>query len=259
MKLLRTVPLTLCAAAMLAPALAAQNGRGAVAVPWGVGERAEYKVSLGIFGGVGEGAMEVVGVEDVDGHPTYRLRFDLEGKVAFASVDTRLESWLDVAGLFARRFHKDQDEVNYEAIKNYDIYPERGIYQRRETGQIDTLASADPLDDVSFLYWARTLPLETGETYTVNRYYKRSGNPVTIKVLRRDTLRGLGDTKLPVIVVQPLIQTDGLFGEGGRAEVYFTDDWRRILVKMTSRVPVIGRLELTLTGYEAGERLASGS
>lgn len=226
-------------------------------VPFGPGERAEYSVSLGVFGDVGQGSMEVVGIEDVHGHPTYHLRFELEGRVTFAKVDDTLESWLDVRELFARRIHKDQHEVNYKTNRWYDFYPETMVYQRRSSGQTGDLASPEPLDEVSFLYFVRTLPLEVGETYTFDRYYKESGNPVTIKVLRRETMGGADGSAVPVIVVQPIIQTSGLFGQGGKAEVYFTDDHRRILVKMTSKVPIIGRLGLTLTGYTPGERLTS--
>lgn len=247
----------LVAAALAALAAADAAAQSVPRVPFGPGERAEYNVSLGVFGSVGEGSMEVVGIEDIRGHPTYHLRFDLEARVTFAKVDDTLESWMDVQGLFSRQIHKDQHEVNYETDRWYDLYPEEHYYQRRETGQTDSLASPEPLDEISFLYFVRTLPLEPGETYTFNRYYKRSGNPVTIKVLRREVMEGADGSQVPVVVVQPLIQTSGLFGEGGEAEVYFTDDHRRILVKLTSRVPIIGRLGLTLTGYTAGERLTT--
>lgn len=219
------------------------------ALPFGPGERAEYAVTLGVFGQVGKGSMEVVGIDTVNGYPTYHLQFIVKGKVMFAQVDDLLESWLDVNGLFTRRIHKDQHEVNYKTNRWYDLYPERMVYERRSTGKVDTLATADPLDEVSFLYYARTLPLEVGQEYSLDRYYNRSGNPVRLKVLRRDTLDAQGGATIPVIVVQPIIRTKGLFGEGGEAEVYFTDDSRRILVKMTSKVPVIGRLGLTLIGY----------
>jgi hypothetical protein len=54
------------------------------------------------------------------------------------------------------------------------------------------------------------------------------------------------------VVVQPVIQTNGLFGEGGRAEIYFTDDERRIPVLIKSRVPVVGSLTMSLRSYRAG-------
>lgn len=254
--MMRSMLLSACALALATP-LSAQRG-GAVQVPFGVGEKAEYRVSLGMFGDVGKGAMDVVKIENVHGYPTYHLRFRLEGKVAFAKVDDTLESWLDIAGLFSRRIHQDQREVNYQRDRWYDLFPDSMFYRRQSTGNTAPLASAEPLDEVGFLYWVRTLPLEVGRTYTFDRYYKESGNPVRLKVLRKETIKGTGGTDVPVIVVQPIIKTSGLFGEGGEAEVYFTDDWRRVLVKMTSKVPVIGRLGLTLTSYSPGRRLGAG-
>lgn len=226
-------------------------------VPFGPGELAEYKVTLGVFGTVGTGSMRVTGIEDVRGHSTYHLRFDLNGRVLVGSVDDTFESWLDVDELFARRFHKRQHEITYNTDQRFDFFPDRMMYRRHSDGKEDTLASPQPLDDVSFLYFVRTLPLEPGDVYTLDRYYKDSGNPVILKVLRREVMEGPDGSQVRVVVVQPIIRTSGLFGEGGEAEVYFTDDWRRILVKMSSRVPIIGRLGLTLTGYTAGTQLAS--
>lgn len=252
--LLATVALAIPALAIPAASLAAQSTPpGKVApVPFGVGERAEYSVSLGIFGKVGQGSMEVVGVEDVHGHAAYHLRFDLNGRVLVGRVDDTFQSWLDVEQLFARRFHKRQHEINYKTDRDYDFFPDRMLYQNRATGNTAELASPEPLDEVSFIYFVRTLDLRPGRTYTLHRYYKDSGNPVTLKVLRRETMAGPGGAEIPVVVVQPIIRTSGLFGEGGKAEVYFTDDHRRILVKMTSKVPIIGRLGLLLTGYTPG-------
>ena len=256
---LALVVLVVASGATVLSAQTSGRAGGGRIIPFGVGERAEYDVSLGVFGDVGEGHMEVVEMETVDGHPTYHVRFKINGRVLLGSVDTELESWIDADGLFTRRIHKNQDEINYEADKWYDVYPERKIYRRRATGAVDTLPSTTPQDEVSILYYVRTMPLEVGRTYTLNDYYRRSGNPVKIQVVRKDTLRGMGGTDLPVIVVRPIIKTSGLFGEGGEAELYFTDDWRRILVKMTSKVPVVGRLGLTLKSYKPGRRRDSSA
>ena len=90
--------------------------------------------------------------------------------------------------------------------------------------------------------------MEPGATYRLPRYFKADGNPVVIQVLRRETIR-VPAGQFRTIVVRPIIQTDGLFGEDGRAEVYFSDDDRRILVLIRSRVSVIGSLSLHLTSY----------
>lgn len=226
----------------------------AARVPFGPGERAEYIVTLGLLGEVGRGSLEVVGIETVHGHPTYHLKFELAGKAGFARVDNLLQSWLDVDQLFARRIHKKQHELRYQRDRRWDFFPDRMIYRLQSDGSTAPLASRQPLDEISFLYFVRTIPLEVGKTYTFDRYYKESGNPVRLKVLRREVLEGIGGD-VPVIVVQPIIRTSGLFGEGGEAEVYFTDDWRRLLVKINSRVPVIGQLGLTMTSYTPATRI----
>ncbi len=248
----------------VAPA-AAQNGAGShavrdrdavAAVPFGLGERLTYKVTLGMFGGVGNGAMEVLELDTIHGRPTYRLRFTLKGGVLFAKVDDTLQSWLDVSDLIARRFEQKQKEVNYERHRTFDFFPEQGIWKRLENGQTGDLATAEPLDDVSFIYFIRTIPLEVGKTYTFDRYYKDSGNPVIVKVLRKETVTVPAGT-FETVVVQPIIKTKGLFSEGGEAEVYFTDDHRRLVVQMKSKVPVIGSLGLQLESYMPGEKLAA--
>jgi hypothetical protein len=62
----------------------------------------------------------------------------------------------------------------------------------------------------------------------------------------------------PVIVVQPIIRTRGLFSEGGRAEVFFTDDDRRIPVQIKTNldVPLIKTMNMQLYSYTPGKRVA---
>jgi hypothetical protein len=221
-------------------------------VPFGAGERATYAVRLGRLGTVGQGVMHILGVETVDRRPTYRTRMTINGGIPLARVDDTFESWIDVNGLFSRRYHQDQKEVNFERKRQFDFFPERRAYRRTDTGETGTLPTDRPLDEVSFLYYARTLPLRVGETYTLNQYFREDGNPVVLRVLRKERIRvpaGVFET----VVVQPVIRTRGLFGEGGQAEVFFSDDDRRILVMMRSRVRLIGSLSLHLQEYEPGQ------
>lgn len=220
-------------------------------VPWGVGERASYQVRLGGVS-VGSGSMEVLGVRNVGEHPTYHTRFRLSGGVPLARVDDRFESWIDVDQLFSRRFKQDQKEVRFERKRTYEFFPEQRTFRRTDgSGEVGTLPTSEPLDDVSFLYYARTLPLEVGQTYRLDRYYKESGNPVILRVLRRETVRVPAGT-FRTVVVRPIIKTKGLFSEGGEAEVYFSDDSRRIVVQVRSKVPVVGSLTMQLREYEPG-------
>jgi len=166
-------------------------------------------------------------------------------------VDDKYESWIDTDGLFSRRFKQDQKEVRYERHRTYEFFPERKTYRRTDKAETGTIPTDRPLDDISFLYFARTLPLNVGDTYTLNRYFKEDGNPVVLRVLRRETIRVPAGT-FRTIVVRPVIRTKGLFSEGGEAEVYFSDDARKVPVQIRSKVPVVGSLTMHLTEYAAG-------
>ena len=48
--------------------------------------------------------------------------------------------------------------------------------------------SKAPLDDAAFFYFARTVPLEVGKRYEVDRYFRPDRNPVVLEVLARDTI-----------------------------------------------------------------------
>jgi hypothetical protein len=228
-------------------------GSAVAAVPFGPGERAEYQVRLGGVS-VGRGTMEILGIVGVEGSPTYHTRLHVQGGLPLARVNTRMDSWVDVAGLFSRRFEQDQHELRFKRHRIFDFYPESRTFRQRMSGEVGSLPTNQPLDDVSFLYYARTLPLRVGDSYTIHRYFKEDGNPVVINVLRRETITVPAGT-FNTVVVQPIIKTDGLFGEGGRAEVYFTDDERRLLVQLRSRVPLVGSLNLNLQSYVAGTPL----
>ena len=236
------------------PAAAAARS---VVLPFGPGERAVYQVKLGGLS-VGSGSMEVLGIRNVQGHPTYHTRLQLSGGLPLARVDDKFESWIDVDGLFSRRFKQDQKEITFKRNRTYEFYPESRSYRRLDNGEVGSIPTDRPLDDVSFLYYVRTLPLKVGDVYELKRYFKEDGNPVIIKVLRKERVTVPAGT-FNTVVVQPVIKTDGLFGEGGQAEVFFTDDSRRMLVQMRSKVPVIGSLSLHLKEYRAGTPFAGNT
>ena len=57
----------------------------AAVVPFGPGERLEYKVKLGIFN-AGDAHMEVVGIDSVRGEPTYHVDVAMRGGAPVRSL-----------------------------------------------------------------------------------------------------------------------------------------------------------------------------
>lgn len=220
-------------------------------VPFAVGERLTYNVKLGWFN-VGEGELAVLGVDSIRGEPSYHLSMALTASAMFGAVKVRdrFSSWMDVRSLASRRFIRDQHEHNYKSYREFEIYPDERRWERTDEDKGGATLSEQPLDEIAFIYWMRTLPLEVGETYTFEgKYFKEDGNPVVLKVLRKER-RETGAGTFDTVVVQPIIQTKGLFSEGGKAEVYLTDDEDRIMVYLRSEIPVAGSITLHLEEIE---------
>lgn len=222
----------------------------AAPVPYGPGERLEFEVKMGVFS-VGDGALEVAGVDTVRGFPAYRLVMTLQGGIPMARVDDRFESWLDVHEIVSRRFHQRIREAGYESDRHYEIFPEEQRWSRTDEENEEEMPTSFPLDDLSFMYFVRTLDLTPGKEYRSSRYFKSDGNPVVVKVERRDTVEVPAGT-FPTVVVRPVIQTDGMFSEGGEAELHFTDDEAHHLVYMRVKIPVVRSMTLHLKSLETG-------
>lgn len=235
--------LTLAIAALTA-APAADARAQEKEVPWEVGERTEYEVKFGPIK-VGSGSMEVAGRETVRGEPVWHTVFRIKGGTFFYKVDDRMESWFTRDDLSTLRYIQDINEGSRDRTRTYEIYPERGVYVENENPETPTVEN--PLDDGSFIYFIRTTPLDVGKTYEYNRYFKPDRNPVRVQVLRKERVR-VPAGEFDAIVVRPIIKARGVFSEDGKAELWFSDDERRIMLQMKSKLS-FGSLNLYLKSY----------
>jgi hypothetical protein len=191
--------------------------------------------------------MEVIAIEHLRGRDAYHTRFLLRGGTLFYRVDDRYESWFDARTLASLRYAQQIDQGSYERERLYEIFPERRTYTEAGTSEHKP-SVAEPLDDGSFLYFLRTIPLEVGKTYEFNRYFRPDRNPVRVTVLRRERVT-VPAGAFDAIVVRPTIKTTGIFSEGGRAEVWFAADSSRRMLQMKSRLS-FGSLNLYLTSAQ---------
>lgn len=230
----------------------------AAVVPWGPGERLEYGVKLGVFN-AGDAFMDVVGVDSIRGEPTYHIQMALKASMLFgaAKLDDKWDSWMDTRLLLTRRYIRDLKDTGYTTYRYYEFYPEELYWERTDNDESGDLATAFPLDDIAFIYYVRTLPLEVGKTYTVPRYFKKEGNPVVVYVEGKD-VKKTDAGEFNTIVVRPTIKTRGLFSEGGEAELHFTDDENRYLVYMRVKVPIAGSVTLHLNKISPGTPIHPG-
>lgn len=216
-------------------------------VPFGAGERMEYDVRFGSIR-VGTAQMEVVGLDNLRGRSAWHTAFWVRGGNFLYRVNDVYESWMDAETLSSLRFVQELEEGGKEVSRRFEIYPDRAVFVQTSKKPLKEEKSVDqPLDDGSFLYFIRTIPLEVGRTYDFHRYFRPDRNPVRIRVLRKERIRVPGGT-FDAIVLQPVIKTKGIFSENGHAEIWLSDDDRRIMLQLKSRLS-FGSLNLFLKSY----------
>jgi hypothetical protein len=210
-------------------------------MPWSVGEHLEFQVKFDLFS-VGRAAMDVIGIDTIRGEPCYHVMFTIHARAFFYRLNDSLQSWFGVNDLVSRRFTQDTDDNGTRRIHHYDLFPERQLLIRNGTDSAETVA--EPLDDASFFFFARTLPLEPNQTYSFPRYFIADRNPVTIRVLGRQTI-GVPAGRFPAVAVRPIFKSTGMFSRGGEAIIWFSDDSLRIPLRIRTSM-VAGTLEISL-------------
>jgi hypothetical protein len=228
------------------PANAQDAARLAAAVPrtpFGVGERMEYDIRFGKVH-VGNGDMEVLPMDTVRGRDAWHTVFRLNGGIPFYRVNDRYEDWIDARSFASLRYWQDIDEGNYEPKRHYEIFPERREYV--EDNDPPRQSVARPLDEGSFIYFLRTVPLRIGMDTSFNDYFRADRNPIRFKVLRREAIE-VPAGRFNAIVVQPIFESK-LFSEGGQAELWLSDDENHIMLQLKSRLS-FGSLNLYLKSY----------
>ena len=239
--------------AAYAPAVGATPVRGDAApladvlgaLPFAVGERLEYDAKVGPFR-AGRGHMEVVAVEDVRGRQALHLAMHVSGSALGWKVRYQLDSWVEPRSFSSLRHTQDNLEGRTVRARAFEIFPDRGVFASGDDPESPTVAN--PLDDGSFLYFVRTVPLVVGQTYTFDRYFRPDRNPVRVTVARRERVK-VPAGEFDAIVLQPVIKTRGLLSESARTEIWLSDDSRRMLLKMESHLK-FGTLSLHLRSLQ---------
>lgn len=244
--LARSAALATLIAALAAPTMPAQER---AKVPWAAGEKLGYVVRLaGLRSGTG--SMTVTGVDTIRGHEAWRLHFNIKGSTPLGTyhVDDTYDSWMDTESLNSLRFEQNLYEGGKKRERNYDIFPARSMFHQE--GKEEKPSVPAPLDDASFFFFVRTLPLIVGQVDTFYRYFDPKANPVIVRVVRKDTIT-VPAGRFPAIVLQPSFHTNGLFSENGHALIWLSDDEHRILLRMDTHFSII-KLGLTLDSVTYG-------
>jgi len=240
----RIAGIVMSAVASVAPlTLGAQT---APDLPFGIGERLSYQVTVG-NSRVGKGSMSVQGPEDVRGTATYVLKSEMRVRIGFVKASDRAESWLDPVRMAALRYRKRERRAFTGSDEQVELYPGEQRWQSG-SGAAGESPTNMPLDELSFIYFIRTLSLTPDSLLSVVRHYDRDRNPVEVRLVGRDTIQTTAGT-FSTIIVEMRVKDQGRFHGSGKIRLYLSDDLCRIPVRIETSVPVIGTTVLTLESY----------
>jgi hypothetical protein len=215
------------------------------ALPFSVGEKLTYEVRVAKGGKVGTATMWIEGPVDVRGVSTYLLRFDSRIHIAFLSAVSRSSSWFDPLRGSSLRFSKHEQNPLARNDEAVDLYPDKKEW-KSATGQVSESPSDVPLDELSFMYFIRTLPMTPGSTYSFDRHFDQARNPVTISVIRREVIpTPMGE--LRVVLVEMRVRDPQHYKGEGVIRIHLTDDDCRLPARIESTMPVVGTATLTIS------------
>lgn len=221
------------------------------------GERLEFNVYFEFVLG-GHASMEVSGLEEINGHPCYHIISKARSTQTvdmFYKVRDQVESWRDSVGNFSRRFSKSLREGKHKYDRQVNYYPERSqaiAFDRKREFKPDTLQLLQPVQDIlSAFYEARTHKLEVGQIDKIFIEDDGKQYELFVRVLRREVVEVPAGT-FSCLVVEPTLETSGLFRAEGTMEIWLTDDEYQMPVLMKSKL-YFGRVWAKLMKYRRGE------
>ena len=187
--------------------------------------------------------MWIEGPVEVRGVSTYLLRFDSRIHIAFLSAVSRSSSWFDPLRGSSLRFSKHEQNplAHSEAV---DLFPDKKEW-KSAGGQISESPTDTPLDELSFMYFIRTLPMIPGSSYSFDRHFDLARNPVTVNVIRREMIpTPMGE--LRVILVEMRVRDPRHYQGEGVIRIHLTDDDCRLPARIESTMSVVGTAILSI-------------
>jgi Protein of unknown function (DUF3108) len=230
--------------ALIGAAMLCASDAGAQAqLPFAPGEQCVYRGSNRL-GRIGTGTMAVEGPVQEGGRRTWLLRFDFRGRVGPVSISDQSRSWWDPAAGATVRYSKRERSPISRVTEEVRMDLEARRWQD-EDGSAGAMQTAQPLDELSFIYHLRTLRLADGDRYSLTRHYQPGRNPVTVRVIGRERMR-VPAGEFRTVEVEMRVKDPERYGGEGVIRFHFTDDARRLPVRIESSVPGSGRMVLSL-------------
>ncbi len=225
---------------------------GTVGLPFAIGEVLQFRVNVARGGNIGTGEMRIESTATHDPAP-WRLVSEMKARRGFLTATDRTTSWFDPFRMASARFEKRERHPLSRADERVDIDREAGRWRSTRDSLGEPLGSDAPLDELSFLYFVRTLPLDRDSTFQFNRHYDERRNPTMVSVGAEETLEteaGTFRTRVVVMHVRDPKHFKGI----GLIKLNIDVSPCRMPVRIVSKMPIVGTTTLTLTQHRAAGR-----
>lgn len=207
-------------------------------LPFGGGERLTYVVSTARLGKIGDAVMALTGPTDVRGHLALVASFDTHIGVALMKGSNESKSWIDPSDMASLRFAKHEHRPFSATDDSVEIFPDRHHWDGVR-GTSGSATSAHPLDELSFIYFLRTISFLPDSTYSFDRHYDARRRPTLVRVVKRETLRTpAGEFQTVELEMRVKDGTD--YKGEGVLHLWISEDRCRVPVRIESEMPLLG-------------------
>jgi len=219
---------------------------------WGIGEELIFAIYYGFYR-AGTAKMSVIEKKDVNGGICYHIQTTAQSNnfiSKFYKVNDRVNSYIDIEGIFSRRLEKRLREGRYKSDRIVDFYHDRLIALNTKKKYLFAEIPLYVQDILSSLYYIRTIDLKVGKTEKINAYADGKVYLLDVVVHKKETIE-VPAGKFKCLKVEPVLKSEGIFRQKGKLTIWITDDSRKMPVKMKSKV-VIGSISSNLESYNLG-------
>ncbi len=222
---------------------------------FGVGERMVFNLGYA-FINAGKTVMSIDSVIEVGGKKCYQVVSRVNSNKTFDliyKVRDYVETDVDIKGIFSRRFVKRLQEGSYRASKEVLYEQERGLAHMLDKGVYKQTFPVEPCaqDILSALFFMRTLDLCVGDTVSVNLFDVHKSYPLKVRVNRKERIK-VPAGEFDCLVLEPFLESEGMFRSKGKIEIWLTDDERKIPALMRTYIIIVGHIDAKLTEYTPG-------
>ncbi len=216
-------------------------------LPFAPGETFEYsgRVHVGVSG---HGTLRVEGPSELRGTKVWTLHSDMEGKLGFLRASDRAVSWIDPLRMSSLRYTMRERHLLARYDEDVDIFASEKRWSAAD-GREGTFVSDAPLDELSFLYFLRTLPLADEAELTVARHFDDARNPTIVRVVSREEVE-VAAGRFRAVVVEMHVRDARRYKGEGVIRVHLSDDACRLILRLESTMPDAGKATLALTSYD---------